>query len=95
MQHPEYRAALHEGRRNDAGGTACWFIRFLHSATTLDRGKVVWFNIPAGNSWFTDEDDHDFFTALVEAKRHVSIGFSRKADALGFLEILRPCEITK
>jgi hypothetical protein len=94
MQHPEYRAALHEGRRNDTGETA-WFIRFLHSATKLDRGKVVWFNIPAGESWFVDEDDYQFFCALIEAKRHISIGFSRMEDALGLLEILRPCERAK
>lgn len=90
-EHKEYRAGLYE-RRNNRSGKTEWVVRFTHPSAPSDAGKVAWFDVAAGNSYFVDPEDCKWFAIFINYKKNIAIRFERLPDAYGFLEKLRPAE---
>jgi hypothetical protein len=93
VEHEEFRAALCE-RVNNRTGTKEWCLRFSHPSAPVDHSRVLWLEVPQGHSWFVDPTDHRWFAASIELRRNSAVKFGRMKDAIGFLERLRPAEIT-
>src|SRR5579872_2135897 len=87
-----YRSGLYE-RKNNLTGATEWVLRFTHPSAVGDLSKFVWFDVPPGNSWFVNRDDHNWFCAFIEHRRNIAVKFTRMHDAFGFLERLRPAEV--